>query len=150
MLKNKRKPTGYNSYITDEANFEYQIDLAFWKSDEQDPCLVMIDIFTKYAVCIPISSKATADVIAGVLEGFQKMAHKPKMIYCDGEGSLRSKLFIEFCEDEKIKLIRTMTHAYVAERFIRTMKNAINKRLDNDKTNNKTWNDFLYEFFINI
>ena len=41
-----------------------------------------------------------------------------------------------------------MTHAYVAERFIRTMINAINKRLENDKTNKKTWNDFLYEFIL--
>ena len=64
----KHKPRGYNSYITDEAYFEYQIDLAFWKSDEQDPCLVMIDIFTKYATFVSISSKATADVIDGVLE----------------------------------------------------------------------------------
>jgi hypothetical protein len=144
----KSKPRGYNSYITDAPYNEYQIDLAFWKSDEQDPCLVMIDIFTKYATCVSISSKATADVIAGVLEGFQKMGHKPKMIYCDGEGALRSKLFIDFCEDEKIKLIRTQTSAWVVERFIRTMKSAINKRLENDKTNKKIWKDFLYEFLL--
>ena len=30
-VENKRKPTGYNSYITDEAYFEYQVDLAFFK-----------------------------------------------------------------------------------------------------------------------
>ena len=93
----------------------------------------MIDIFTKYATCIPLASKETADVIAGVMEGFVKMDHKPKMIYCDGEGALRSNLFKEFCAERKIKLIQTQTHAWVVERFIRTMKNAINKRLENDE-----------------
>ena len=124
----KAKPRGYNSYIADEPYFEYQVDLAFWKRDKGDPSLVIIDIFTKLATCIPLASKETADVIAGVMEGFVKMDHKPTMIYCDGEGALRSNLFKEFCEEGKIKLIQTQRHAWVVERFIRTMKNAINKR----------------------
>jgi hypothetical protein len=144
----KSKPRGYNSYIADEPYFEYQIDLAFWKSDKGDPSLVMIDIFTKFATCIPLASKETADVIAGVMEGFVKMDHKPKMIYCDGEGALRSNLFKEFCAERKIKLIQTQTHAWVVERFIRTMKNAINKRLENDETGEKTWKDFLFEILL--
>ena len=143
-VENKRKPTGYNSYITDEPYFEYQVDLAFFKSD---PCLVMIDIFTKYAVAMPLPSRDKADVIAGMMEGFTKMGKKPKMIYTDGEGALRSNLFEEFCNEQKIKLIITRTHAYVAERFIRTLKNAISKRLDNDKTG-KTWKDFLFEIIL--
>ena len=65
----KSKPRGYNSYIADEPYFEYQIDLAFWKSDEGDPSLVTIDIFTKFATCIPIASEKKEDVIAGVTEG---------------------------------------------------------------------------------
>jgi hypothetical protein len=53
----KSKPRGYNSYIADEPHFEYQIDLTFWKRDEGDPSLVMIDIFTKFATCTPLASK---------------------------------------------------------------------------------------------
>ena len=117
----KSKPRGYNSYIADEPYFEYQLDLAFWKSDKGDPSLVMIDIFTKFATCIPLTSKKKEDVIAGVMEGFVKMDHTPKMIYCDGEGALRSDLFKEFCEERKIKMIQTQTHAWVVEQFIRTM-----------------------------
>ena len=146
-VENKRKPVGYNSYNTDEAYFEYQVDLAFFRSDYGDPCLVMIDIFTKYAVAIPLASRDKADVIAGMMEGFTKMGKKPKMIYTDGEGALRSNLFEEYCKEQKIKLVITRTHAYVAERFIRTLKNAVNKRLENDKTD-KTWKDFLYEIMI--
>ena len=147
-VENKRKPTRYNSYITDSPYFEYQVDLAFFKSGESDPCLVMIDIFTKYAVAIPLPSRNTPDVLSGMMEGFTKMGKKPKMIYSDGEGALRSKLFEEFCNEQKIKWVITRTHAYVVERFIRTLKNAISRRLDADKTGNKTWKDFLYEIMI--
>ena len=100
-VENKRKPTGYNSYINSEANEEYQVDLAFFKSNESDPCLVMIDTFSKYAVAFPIPSRLTPDVIAGLMEGFQKMGHKPKMLYVDGEGAFRSNLIDEFCNKEK-------------------------------------------------
>ena len=38
--------------------------------------LVMIDILSKYAIVIPIASKETPDVLAGMMEGFQKMGGK--------------------------------------------------------------------------
>ena len=82
----------------------------------------MIDIFTKYAVAIPLASRADGDVSAGVMEGFVKVGRKPQTIYCDGEGSLRFNAFTKFCQDEKIKLIRTLSLAYIVERFIRTLK----------------------------
>ena len=56
----------------------------------------MIDIFSKYAVCIPIASKETPDVLAGMMEGFQKMGGKPKSIYSDNAGALGSNLFLNF------------------------------------------------------
>ena len=72
---------------------------------------------------------------------------KPKIFYSDHEKAFESSLFQEFCEKEDIKIIYTRTHAYVVERFIRTLKNAINKRLENDNTN-KTWKDFLFEVLL--
>ena len=56
-VENKRKPVGYNSFIVDEPYFEYQVDIAFLRSEHGDPCLVMSDIFTKYAVVIPLPSR---------------------------------------------------------------------------------------------
>ena len=56
----------------------------------------MIDIFSKYATCIPIKTKQVPDVAAGILEGFVKMNGKPKMIYADNEGSFRSNLMQYF------------------------------------------------------
>ncbi len=136
---------GYNSYINDEAFEEFQVDIAFFKAGELEPALVMIDIFSKYATVIPIKSKETPDVIAGIMEGFHKMGGKPKMIYSDNEGALGSKLFKEYCDDEKIKLITTRTHAWVVERFIRTLKNMINLRI---KNNDKSWKDVLFEVLL--
>ena len=105
----------------------------------------MIDIFSKYAVCIPIASKETPDVLAGMMEGFQKMGGKPKFIYSDNEGALGSNLFAEFCEEHKLKLITTRTHAWVCERFIRTLKNGINNRIEGT---DKTWKDVLFEVLL--
>ena len=79
------------------------------------------------------------------MEGFQKMGGKPKCIYSDNEGALGSNLFAEFCEEHKIKLITTRTHAWVAERFFRTLKNAINKRIEGT---DKTWKDVLFEVLL--
>ena len=145
-VERKKQLKGYNSFINDGAREEYQVDLAFFKAKEEIQIgLVMIDIFSKYAVCIPIASKETPDVLAGMMEGFQKMGGKPKFIYSDNEGALGSNLFDEFCEEHKIKLITTRTHAWVAERFIRTLKNGINNRIEGT---DKTWKDVLFEVLL--
>jgi len=145
-VERKKQLKGYNSFINDGAQEEYQVDLAFFKAkDKIEIGLVMIDIFSKYAVVIPIATKETPDVIAGMMEGFQKMGGKPKCIYSDNEGALGSSLFEEFCESHKVKLITTRTHAWVAERFIRTLKDMINKRIENTE---KTWKDVLFEVLL--
>ena len=145
-VERKKQLKGYNSFINDGAQEEYQVDLAFFKAkDKIEIGLVMIDIFSKYAVVIPIASKETPDVIAGMMEGFQKMGGKPKCIYSDNEGALGSSLFDEFCESHKVKLITTRTHAWGAERFIRTLKDMINKRIENTE---KTWKDVLFEVLL--
>ena len=145
-VERKKQLKGYNSFINDGAREEYQVDLAFFKAKEEIQIgLVMIDIFSKYAVCIPIASKETPDVLAGMMEGFQKMGGNPKFIYSDNEGALGSNLFAEFCEEHKIKLITTRTHAWVAERFIRTLKNGINNRIEGT---DKTWKDVLFEVLL--
>ena len=145
-VERKKQLKGYNSFINDGAREEYQVDLAFFKAKEEIQIgLVMIDIFSKYAIVIPIASKETPDVLAGMMEGFQKMGGKPKFIYSDNEGALGSNLFDEFCEEHKLKLITTRTHAWVAERFIRTLKNGINNRIEGS---DKTWKDVLYEVLL--
>ena len=144
-IERTKQLKGYNSFINDEAFEEFQVDIAFFKAGELEPALVMIDIFSKYAVAVPIASKETADVIAGIMEGFNKMGGKPKIIYSDSEGALGSNLFKEYCDEQNIKLITTRTHAWVVERCIRTLKDMINKRI---KNTTKTWKDVLFEVLL--
>ena len=53
--------------------------------------MVLIDIFTRYSTVIPIKSKQPPDILAGVMEGMQKLKGKPQSIYSDEEGSLYNK-----------------------------------------------------------
>ena len=39
--------------------------------------MLCIDIFTKYAVVVPVKSKKEIDVAAGIVECMQKMGKKP-------------------------------------------------------------------------
>ena len=72
----KRQPGGTNSFVAPMPYYEYQVDLFFINDLENQTYKIgmcCIDIFTKYAVVVPIRSKQTADVLAGLMEGIRKM-----------------------------------------------------------------------------
>ena len=50
--------------------------------------MLCIDIFTKYAVVVPIKSKNEDDIAAGIIECMHKMSKKPEILYTDDEGPL--------------------------------------------------------------
>ena len=141
-VEEKRKPRGENSFIAPHAHWEYQVDLFFISSKDLENQkfrigLVLIDIFSKYATVIPVKSKEPPDVLAGIMEGLQKMGDKPKLFYGDEEGSLYSKTVIEYLEGEKIEIHRTRGHPAFAERFIRTYKDMLFKRIEADMSGAK-------------
>ena len=53
--------------------------------------MLCIDIFTKYAVVVPIKSKKENDIAAGIIECMHKMGKKPEIIYTDDEGALHTQ-----------------------------------------------------------
>ena len=117
------------------ANYEYQIDLFFITDLENQKYkigMACIDIFTKYAVVVPIRSKQIPDFLAGLMECLNKMKKKPTFIYSDEEGALTSNDVQGYLKKEKIEVIMTRNHAHFVERFIRTFKMMLRKRLDND------------------
>ena len=59
------------------------------------------------------------------------------MLYCDKDTTFTDKILDEFSKQEKIKVIFTTTHPMVVERFNRTFKNMIWKRLKADSTKKK-------------
>ena len=63
------------------------------------------------------------------------MGKPPKIIYTDNEGALNSKSLQTKLKEQDIKHIVTRTHAKFAERFIRTFRVALYRRIENDKKN---------------
>ena len=130
---------GFNSYVAPRAYYENQVDLFFMpeNNEEYDKALLLVDIFSKFIVVVPIKTKSEGDLLAGMIEGIKQMGKKPTMIYSDDEGACRTKSFIQYFKDNNITHIITRTHAPVAERSIRTIKEMIYKRL---KGTEKPWN----------
>jgi hypothetical protein len=166
-VEQKKQLRGYNSFVAPEHGYEYQVDLFFIGKKRDSDLenqkfkigMVMIDIFSKYAVVIPISSKETGDIASGVIEGINKMGKKPDIIYTDDEGALSTTAMKEYFEKQKIKHIITRSNAWFAERFIRTFKSALFKRVENSKkdaasqrnakgVDNVQWTDFIFEILL--
>ena len=111
--------------------------------------MACIDIFSKYAVVVAIKSKQEGDVAAGILECLNKMKNTPKIIYTDDEGALKTEAMQKYFNEKNISHIITRTHAHFAERFIRTFKDALYKRIDNEKDkNNIQWTDYIFEILL--
>ena len=155
-VEEKRKPRGENSFVAPHSYWEYQLDLFFISKNDLENQkfrigMVLIDIFSKYATVIPIKSKEPPDMLAGIMEGLQKMGKKPKMFYSDEEGSLYSKPIIEYLETENIEIHRTRGHPAFAERFIRTYKDMLFKRVEADEKKGKQnlqWIDYNLEILL--
>ena len=143
---------GYNSYVADEAYEEFQVDLFFtnnWDELEKQKFrvgLLMIDIFSKYISVIPIHSKEQGDVASGILEGFQKMDGKPKVLYTDDEAAFSSNALQKYFQENNIKNIVSRTHAHTAERAIRTIKAMLVERLE--QTDKKQWTDWIFPVLL--
>ena len=152
----KRKPRGQNSFVAPSNNHTYQLDLFFISSEDIETTqkfragLVLIDVLSKYAVVVPIKSKTPPDIIAGTMEGLQKMKAKPKIIYTDDERGIASADFKEYVDGEGIELYRTRGHPAFAERFIRTFKDKLFKRVEHDEKKGKAiqWVDYIFEIMI--
>ena len=94
---------------------------------------MMIDVLSKYAVVVPIKRKTPPDIIAGAMEGLQKMKAKPKMIFTDHERGIANAEVKEYVVGESIELHRTRNHPAFAERFIRTLEDKLFKRVEKDE-----------------
>jgi hypothetical protein len=131
----KGQPTGTNSFVAQYAFQEFQVDLCFFNdlpNQKLKIACVCVDVFSKYAAVVPILDKSVPSVAAGIIECFQKMMKKPEILYTDGETSFNSSLMIEYYKKHNIKHYVTRGHAAFAERFIRTVKDMIYKRIDGD------------------
>ena len=138
----KYKPKSYNSFVSPGANFEYEIDImdieAKNSTSDTRYGLVAVDNFTKIAEVIPIKNRTPESIIAGLKKIIAEMG-KPKQLYSDEESSVKSAKMVEFLNRTEIKSVQTSTHAHTVERFIRTFKDNLYRRLDALKQDKKDW-----------
>ena len=153
----KAKPRGHNSFVAPKNSYSYQIDLFFvgyYDFDEEQKFrggLVCIDVLSKYAVVVPIKTKNGEDVLEATKEALRKMGKKPKMIYTDDERAIAGEDFKDYVEGEGIELYRTRNHPAFAERFIRTYKDMLFKRVEADEKKGKAniqWTDYNLEIML--
>ena len=79
------------------------------------------------------------------------MGKKPKMIYTDHERAIAGEDFKDYVEGEGITLHRTRGHPAFAERFIRTYKDMLFKRVEADEKKGKEniqWVDYNLEIML--
>ena len=153
-VEEKRRPRGENSFIPKQAMWEFQFDL-FFINDIPDQKFrvgaITIDVFSKFMVIVPIKSKNEGDVASALIEGFNKMGGKPKLLYTDDETALSTKSIQDYLKEHNIEHHRTRGHAQFSERGIRTFKDALYKRVEADEKKGKTniqWTDYILEILL--
>ena len=153
-IEQKKQLRGQNSFIPPYPKYEYQMDLFFINDLEKQKFkvgLLMIDIFTKYMVVIPIKSKSEGDIAAGMIEGLNKMNGKPELLYTDDETALNTQAIQDYLKEQGIAHHRTRGHPNFSERAIRTYKDMLYKRVDADEKKGKTniqWIDYNFEILL--
>ena len=142
------KYTGFNSFISPHPLFEFELDIIdmgtkITKKGGTRYGLVAIDNFTKFAWAVPMNEKNTTNLKEALTEILFKMG-TPKQTYMDIEGSTTSNEFINWIKNvKKIKHVTTATHAHTVERFNRTLKENMVKRLEHANKGREKWTDEL-------
>ena len=150
-VNKKTQLKGYNSFVAPYAYYEFQFDLFFIQDLENQKNKVgaiMIDIFTKYMWVVAIKSKNEGDVASALIECMNKIGKKPEILYTDDERSLNSSAIQQYLSENNIKHLITRSHAWFAERAIRTFKEMLYKRIESSKDKNVQWTDFIYEILL--
>ena len=133
----RTKPTGggKNSFVAPRAYHEYQADI-FFITEKQLPKqdypygLSCIDIFSKYATVVPIKARKHEDIMNGLLQCFKNIGKQPEILMTDPESALFKREVKEAFDDMNIQHIMTQSSAHFVERFHRTFRGMLQKRLD--------------------
>ena len=131
-----------NSFVAQHAFQQYQADV-FYITENQLPGqnypfgLSMIDIFSKYATVIPMKDRKAPDIMAAIMKGFKDIGKQPDVLYTDDEGALMDKRVGPEFEKMGIQHIITSSSAHFVERFNRTFKWMLDKRIQEAKLNRR-------------
>ena len=90
--------------------------------------LSCIDIFSKFAVVIPMKKNDHKRITPAMLEAFRQMGKQPEIVMTDPERALTHKDVKPFFEEASIQHIVTQSAVHFAERFHRTFRGMLHKR----------------------
>ena len=153
-MEQKKQIRGRNTFVALEPFYEFQMDLFFindLKNQKFKVGVIMIDVFSRFMVVVPIKSKDEDNIAAGMIEALNKMGGEPQILFTDDEGALNTKSIQDYLNEKGIQHHRTRAHANHSERAIRTFKDMLYKRVEADEKKGKTniqWTDYISEILL--
>ncbi len=123
-----------NSFVAPRAYHEYQADLFFiterqFQNQDYPAGLSVIDVFSKFAVVIPVKDRYATTIIPALFKAFQIIGKQPENFYSDDEPGLQGNLANDAYKEANIQHI-VAASAHSIERFNRTFKNMMTARLN--------------------
>ena len=93
--------------------------------------LCAIDLFSKYAWVIPIKDKKGTSIVNAFKKIISEGQRKPNKIWINQGSEFYNQCFKDFSKINNIEMYSTYNEgkSFVAERFIRTLKNKIYKHM---------------------
>ena len=146
-----RPQRGYNSFVPLEPMNQLQVDLADMRAFGGKPypfMLVAIDALTKKVAAEPLKDRLASTTAAGMKKVFQALG-VPANVYSD-DGAEFKREFKELMDFWDIEKQVTRGHAYFAERTIRTIKEAMLRRIAAGAGRRGQWHLMLADILSQI
>jgi hypothetical protein len=156
----RRKVRHYYPLISYSPFSRVQIDLmdvsqlTYWNPGVKF-LFCCVDVYSRYAFVLPIKNKGESEVLKAfktIVESIEELrGFAPVQVDSDREASFLSHAFKDYCDDnligQKLLDIDDYKGTAVVDRFIRTLRELINKYLV--AYNTKSYLDVLQELVVN-
>ena len=109
--------------------------------------LVVVEALSRKAYVEPLKHKTAEEVITAFKRIYKRLPSTPFRILTDKGKEYENHKFKEFCKSHRLKHIistNVESHAWLAERFIRTLKSRLYKYFTNSNT--QRWVDVVQDF----
>lgn len=122
------------SVSTFAPNLTWALDLIDIsnESDKYNFVMVVVDLHSRKAFHTFLNGKTSKDIVNGFSKIVTIAKHKPRNIWSDQEGGLLSKDFKNTFPDINIYHTFGKSHSVIVERFIRTIREIINRHAGGD------------------
>lgn len=122
----------------------WAVDLASMESvasynDGYKFILCIVDLFSRFAWCVPLKNKSATTVLNAVKEVIAKSGRSPEKSWSDKGSEFYNKVFLGWAKDHDIVVYSTFgdSKSAVVERFIQTLRELISKKFS--ETQSREW-----------